>query len=73
VTEAHELAAQMHRAYERGDNYTARLHAQQLLSSAATDESARALLRRTQPDVFLISVGALGLGVLAWLFYVYVL
>jgi hypothetical protein len=35
--------------------------------------SARELLLRTEPDPFLLVVGVLGLGLLAWLVYNYVL
>ena len=35
--------------------------------------SARELLARTEPDPFLLVVGVLGLGLLAWLVYNYVL
>jgi hypothetical protein len=46
-------------------------------AAAAPDVSARLsaeqLLRRTQPDAFLLVVGLLGLGVMVWLVYNYVL
>lgn len=35
--------------------------------------SARELLARTEPDAFLLIVGVLGLGLLVWLVYNYVL
>jgi hypothetical protein len=35
--------------------------------------SARELLRRTEPDAFLLVVGLLGLGLTVWLVYNYVL
>ena len=35
--------------------------------------SATALLARTEPDAFLLVVGLLGLGVMVWLVYNYVL
>jgi hypothetical protein len=40
---------------------------------ALAQMSARELLARTEPDPFLLVVGVLGLGLLAWLVYNYVL
>jgi hypothetical protein len=40
---------------------------------AAARLSAEQLLQRTQPDAFLLVVGLLGLGVMVWLVYNYVL
>lgn len=76
MTEAHELAVQMEQAYERGDQHTARQRARELSRVQAEPErleAARAMLRRTDPDAFLMIVGALGLGVMVWLVYAYVL
>jgi hypothetical protein len=76
VTEAHELAVQMEQAYERGDQHSARQCAQELVAAQAEPEllaAGLAMLRRTEPDAFLMVVGALGLGVMVWLVYAYVL
>jgi hypothetical protein len=76
VTEAQELAVQMEQAYERGDQHSARQRAQELVAAEAEPElqsAGRAMLRRTEPDAFLMIVGALGLGVMVWLVYAYVL
>jgi hypothetical protein len=43
------------------------------LPDAAVRLSAEQLLQRTQPDAFLLVVGLLGLGVMVWLVYNYVL
>jgi hypothetical protein len=40
---------------------------------ALSQLSARELLARTEPDAFLLVVGILGLGLLVWLVYNYVL
>jgi transposase len=64
-------------AYERGDHRAARAHAAQVLAeatdAAACRERAAAILDYTSPDRFLALVGALGLGLVAWLVYNYVL
>jgi hypothetical protein len=78
VTDARQLASQMEHAYEHGDQRTARELALQIkaLANEADDPShasADALLARTQPDVFLLVVGLLGLGLTVWLVYNYVL
>lgn len=76
MTEAHELAVQMEQAYERGDQHTARQRARELVAAQVEPAllgAARAMLRRTDPDAFLMIVGALGLGVMVWLVYAYVL
>jgi hypothetical protein len=76
VTEAQELAVQMEQAYERGDQHSARQRAQELVAAQAEPELRAAgldMLRRTEPDAFLMIVGALGLGVMVWLVYAYVL
>lgn len=72
----------MEDAYQRGDQRVARKLAREISAPAGPDhaaddatarESAEALLRRTQPDAFLLMVGTLGLGLTAWLVYNYVL
>jgi hypothetical protein len=70
-------------AYAVGDHKTARAIAKRLLHGAAAErqsggadeltERARQVLNETEPDPFLAVVGALGLGVMAWLVYNYVL
>lgn len=84
MAEAHELAVQMERAYARGDHHTARMRAHELAAvvsrgpgapseQAELAVAAHTMLRRTAPDIFLMLVGALGLGAMVWLFYAYVL
>ncbi len=76
MTETRRLAMQMHQAYECGDQHTAHLRARELLDAQPEAEllaSASAIARRTEPDAFLMVVGALGLGVMVWLVYAYVL
>jgi hypothetical protein len=76
MTDARRIALEMHQAYERGDQHTARLRARELFAAEPEPEllaSASALLRRTEPDAFLMLIGALGLGVMVWLVYAYVL
>jgi hypothetical protein len=64
-------------AYQVGDHRTARALAQQILRDRPDDvelaQRARQVLRETEPDSFLAAVGALGLGLTAWLVYNYVL
>lgn len=77
--QARELAMEMEQAYARGDQHAARLLARQLAegprpsSEAELQAAARTMLQRTEPDAFLMVTGALGLGVVVWLIYVYVL
>lgn len=76
MTDTQRLALQMHQAYERGDQETARARARELLETQPDPEllaSASAILRRTEPDAFLMVIGVLGLGLMVWLVYVYVL
>lgn len=83
MSDPQQLVLQMEHAEQRGDRRTARALAQTILArgSAATVEdadsaartSAEELLRRTQPDAFLLVVGLLGLGAMVWLVYNYVL
>jgi hypothetical protein len=78
VTQAKDLALEMEQAYARGDQHTARLLARQLVRASSATEAelqaaARAVLQRTEPDAFLMVTGVLGLGVVVWLIYAYVL
>ena len=66
----------LEQAYASGDHRTARAMAQRILGTSADPEQvarARALLAATAADPFLSLVGALGLGLVAWLVYNYVL
>lgn len=70
------MREQLERCYEAGDHRRARALAQALLQSGVEPElaeRARRVLRATEPDPFLTLVGALGLGLFAWLVYNYVL
>lgn len=67
---------QLERCYEAGHHRRARALAQEILQSDPEPEladRARRVLQATEPDPFLTLVGALGLGLLAWLVYNYVL
>jgi hypothetical protein len=62
-------------AYRVGDHRTARALARRVLSESADpalQERARTILAQTEPDRFLPAIGALGLGLVAWLVYNYV-
>jgi hypothetical protein len=66
------------RAYALGDHGTAsalaaRIVSGQLVTDEACKERAQAILEQTKPDRFLSIIGALGLGLVAWLVYNYVL
>ena len=66
----------LEQAYASGDHRAARVMAQRLVSASDDPEQvarARAVLAATAPDPFLAVVGALGLGLVAWLVYNYVL
>ncbi len=65
----------MDRAYSLGDHQTAREQASTLLSSADGEVRARAerVLSETEPDRFIEVVALLGLCLVAWLVYHYVL
>jgi hypothetical protein len=79
----------LERAYALGDHQTAVKLATRIVSSLAGPtahvddvelesqsvcvERARAVLIETRPDRFLSIIGALGLGLTAWLVYNYVL
>lgn len=79
MSEAQPLSTEMEHAYQRGDHLSARSQARAVLDqpSASVDSeqqsAARELLRRTEPDAFLMAVGALGLGLMVWLVYTYIL
>lgn len=64
----------LEQAYAIGDHRAARAIAQRLLSASDDPQQvarARAVLAGTAPDPFLAVVGALGLGLVAWLVYNY--
>lgn len=65
----------LERAYAVGDHRTARDLAGRALGEHADDAAlcarAREILAHTAPDPFLTWVGALGLGLTAWLVYNY--
>jgi hypothetical protein len=66
----------MEQAYVLGDHYLARSCARELLDAAPEAEvraAAERVLGRTEPDALLPVIGALGLGLLVWLVYAYVL
>ena len=70
----------LERAYAAGDHHSSTALASRILAgelAAETEpacvERARTLLEQTRPDPFLTVVGALGLGLVAWLVYNYVL
>jgi hypothetical protein len=66
----------LEQAYASGDHRTARSLASATLRDTADPEQlalARTILANTAPDPFLALVGALGLGLVAWLVYNYVL
>jgi hypothetical protein len=66
----------LEQAYASGDHRTARALATAILRDATDPEQltrARTILANTTPDPFLALVGALGLGLVAWLVYNYVL
>jgi hypothetical protein len=69
----------LERAYSLGDHRTASALASRIVagelaadSAPACVERARTILAQTRPDPFLSIVGALGLGLVAWLVYNYV-
>ena len=69
-------AEAMERAYAVGDHAAANETARALLTQSGVPEDqarARAIIEETAPDWFLTVVGALGLGLMAWLVYNYVL
>ena len=63
--------------YSAGNHRAARALARDLLRKPEASEELRAraqrILQETEPDVFLTYVGAVGLGLMAWLVYNYVL
>lgn len=64
----------LERAYQAGDHHTARALARRILAQPAEPAlttRAREVLAQTEPDPFLSLVGALGLGLTAWLVYNY--
>jgi hypothetical protein len=70
----------LEQAYVRGDHATAAALAARIVGGdTAADagepclERARVVLAQTRPDPFLSIIGALGLGLTAWLVYNYVL
>jgi hypothetical protein len=65
----------MHDAYARGDHRTARALAQELSGGAdlQAQRAAQAVLAQTQPDRIIEAFALLGLGVVAWLVYNYIL
>ncbi|MEY4511698.1 MAG: hypothetical protein RLZZ450_3820 [Pseudomonadota bacterium] len=70
----------LERAYALGDHHSASALAAGIVAGNVADESspacverARAILEQTRPDPFLSIIGALGLGLTAWLVYNYVL
>jgi uncharacterized protein (DUF2062 family) len=66
----------LEQAYAGGDHRSARVIARQLVSTSDDPEQvarAHAVLAATAADPFLAVVGALGLGLVAWLVYNYVL
>lgn len=71
----------MQRAHGRGNLREARVQAKELLAHTnaadpTTEEeraAAEAMMRRLEPDAFLLVVGALGLGLTVWLVYNYML
>ena len=71
-----ETLEQANAAYARGDHRVTRELARRIVSEQRDPEQvtrARQLLAYTEPDLFLAVVGALGLGLVAWLVYNYVL
>ena len=68
--------APIERAYARGDHALARRLARQLLARLEGDPRAlaraREVLAATEPDPFIFWLGAVGLGLVAWLVYKYV-
>jgi hypothetical protein len=78
VPSARQLTSDMEHAYQRGDHHLARAHAKSILSArdsqvAEEQAAAKAMLERTAPDAFLMVVGTLGLGLMVWLVYNYIL
>lgn len=72
------MHAQLDHAYAVGDHRTAcalaaRIVSGELAADDACRERARVILAETKPDPFLAIIGALGLGLVAWLVYNYVL
>lgn len=68
----------LERAYAFGDHKTASTLAADIVagnveSEPECRERAQAVLAQTRPDPFLALIGALGLGLTAWLVYNYVL
>lgn len=65
----------MDRAYARGDHEIARKLARDLAQSPDADAAKRAaaLLSQTEPDAFIYGVSLLGLGLVAYLVYNYIL
>ena len=74
VTQEARIAS-MQNAYAAGDHQAARKLAAQLLSEddAEARTAATRVLRETEPDRFIEAVALVGLGVVAWLVYNYVL
>jgi len=72
------MHADLDHAYALGDHRTAsalaaRIVSGELATDTACRERARVILEQTKPDRFLSIIGALGLGLVAWLVYNYVL
>ncbi|MDB4976367.1 MAG: hypothetical protein JWN48_4708 [Myxococcaceae bacterium] len=70
----------LEQAYQAGDHKRARMLARRILRETSAAErngeqaaQAERILACTQPDLFLALVGALGLGLVAWLVYNYML
>ncbi len=65
----------MHAAYARGDHKRARALARTLFASGNEQAqlAARQTLVKTEPDRIIEAVAVLGLGLVAWLVYNYVL
>ena len=69
------MRERMDDAYARGDHRSARALAHAILAESSDGDDAaraRAILAYTTPDRFLSWLGALGLGLTAWLVYNYV-
>jgi hypothetical protein len=67
----------LEQAYLAGNHHAARRIARRIVQQGDAESAelarARRVLAETTPDLFLAWVGALGLGLVAWLVYNYVL